>query len=144
LPILHGKIKMQKSQIKMQNEKSKSKKDEFKKEFNRRVIKFSLQVLKFCEKMKGKRMIWPIIDQLIRSATSIGANVIEAKSSSSKRDYLRFFEIALKSANETKYWLVLVKESQPGFKLEAEQLLKEVDEISRIIGASILTLKGKR
>jgi four helix bundle protein len=135
---------MQKSQIKMQNEKSKSKKDEFKKEFNRRVIKFSLQVLKFCEKMKGKRMIWPIIDQLIRSATSIGANVIEAKSSSSKRDYLRFFEIALKSANETKYWLVLVKESQPGFKLEAEQLLKEVDEISRIIGASILTLKGKR
>ena len=135
---------MQKSKIKMQNEKPKSKKDEFKKEFNRRVIKFSLQVLKFCEKMKGKRMIWPIIDQLIRSATSIGANVIEAKSSSSKRDYLRFFEIALKSANETKYWLILMKERQPEFKLETEQLLKEVDEISRIIGASILTLKGKR
>jgi len=70
--------------------------------------------------------------------------VIEAKSSSSKRDYLRFFEIALKSANETKYWLILVKESQPEFRLETEQLLKEVDEISRIIGASILTLKGKR
>jgi four helix bundle protein len=135
---------MQRSKIKMQNEKSKSKKEEFKKEFNRRVIKFSLEVLKFCEKMKGKRMIWPIIDQLIRSATSIGANVIEAKSSSSKRDYLRFFEIALKSANETKYWLILVKESQPEFKLEIEQLLKEVDEISRIIGASVLTLKGKR
>jgi four helix bundle protein len=134
---------MQKSKVKMQNEKAKSKK-EFKKEFNRRVIKFSLQVLKFCEKMKGKRMIWPIIDQLVRSATSIGANVIEAKSSSSKRDYLRFFEIALKSANETKYWLILMKESQPEFKLETEQLLKEVDEISRIIGASILTLKGKR
>jgi four helix bundle protein len=141
---LPGKIEMQRSKIKMQNEKSKSKKEEFKKEFNRRVIKFSLEVLKFCEKMKGKRMIWPIIDQLIRSATSIGANVIEAKSSSSKRDYLRFFEIALKSANETKYWLILVKESQPEFKLEIEQLLKEVDEISRIIGASILTLKGKR
>jgi four helix bundle protein len=135
---------MQRSKIKMQNEKSKSKKEEFKKEFNRRVIKFSLEVLKFYEQMKGKRMIWPIIDQLIRSATSIGANVIEAKSSSSKRDYLRFFEIALKSANETKYWLILVKESQPEFKLEIEQLLKEVDEISRIIGASVLTLKGKR
>jgi four helix bundle protein len=134
---------MQKSKVKMQNEKAKSKK-EFKKEFNRRVIKFSLQVLKFCEKMKGKRIIWPIIDQLVRSATSIGANVIEAKSSSSKRDYLRFFEIALKSANETKYWLILMKERQPEFKLETEQLLKEVDEISRIIGASILTLKGKR
>jgi len=135
---------MQKSKSKMQNEKSKRKKEEFKKEFNRRVIKFSLQVLKFCEKMKEKRMLRPIIDQLLRSATSIGANVIEAKSSSSKRDYLRFFEIALKSANETKYWLILVKESQPEFKLETEELLKEVDEISRIIGASILTLKGKR
>jgi len=126
----------------MKNQKEK--KEEFKKEFNRRVIKFSLQVLNFCEKMKEKRMLRPIIDQLIRSATSIGANVIEAKSSSSKRDYLRFFEIALKSANETKYWLILVKESQPEFKLETEELLKEVDEISRIIGASILTLKGKR
>jgi hypothetical protein len=83
------KCKNQKSKCKMKNQKAK--KDEFKKEFNRRVIKFSLQVLKFCEKMKEKRMIWPIIDQLIRSATSIGANVIEAKSSSSKRDYLRFF-----------------------------------------------------
>ena len=42
-------------------------------------------------------------DQLLRSATSIGANVVEAKSASSKRDFIKFYEIALKSANETKY-----------------------------------------
>lgn len=123
----------------MQNEKEK-----FKKDFIRRLIKFSIRILKLCEKMRAKRTLWSIIDQLIRSATSIGANVVEAKSSSSRRDYLRFFEIALKSANETKYWLILIQESMPGFKIEAEQLLKEADEISRVIGASVLTLKGKK
>ena len=79
----------------MQNDKSK-----FKKDFINRLIKFSIKVLKLSEKARGKRVLWPIIDQLIRSATSIGANVIEAKASSSKKDYIHFFEIALKSANE--------------------------------------------
>jgi len=103
-----------------------------------------LQILKFCEKTKQKKILWLVTDQLIRSATSIGANVVEAKSSSSKRDYLHFFEIALKSANETKYWLILIRESMPGFRGEAVRLLKEADEISKVIGSSILTLKGKR
>ena len=89
-------------------------------------------------------MLWPIIDQLIRSATSIGANVVEAKSSSSKRDYLKFFEIALKSANETKYWLILIREINLELKQEAEEHLREADEISKVIGASVLTLKGKK
>ncbi len=123
----------------MQNEKEK-----FKEDFIRRLIRFSIRILKFCEKMKVKRILWSIIDQLIRSATSIGANVVEAKSSSSRKDYLRFFEIALKSANETKYWLILIRESMPEFKAETKQLLKEADEISKVIGASVLTLKGKK
>ena len=84
-----------------------------------------------------------VINQLIRSATSIGANVVEAKSSSSRRDYIKFFEIALKSANETKYWLILIKELVSD-KNKAEELLAEVDEISKIIGSSVLTLKGKK
>jgi len=84
-----------------QNEKEK-----FKKDFILRLIRFSIKILKFGEKMRKEKIFWPIIDQLVRSSTSIGANVVEAKSSSSKRDYLHFFEIALKSANETKYWLI--------------------------------------
>jgi len=123
----------------MQNEREK-----FKKNFIKRLIRFSIRVIKLGEKMKQKRIFWSIIDQLIRSATSIGANVIEAKSSSSRKDYLKFFEIALKSANETKYWLILTKEIVTEFTQEAENLLKEVDEISKIIGSSVLTLKGKK
>lgn len=130
---------MQKPKSKIQNEKEK-----FKKEFITRLVNFSIRVIKLTQRMKEQRLPWAIIDQLIRSATSIGANVVEAKGSTSKKDYRRFFEIALKSANETKYWLILIKQSYPEFTEQAQQLLKEADEISKIIGASVLTLKGRR
>jgi four helix bundle protein len=123
----------------MQNENSK-----FKMEFNKRLIRFSLEIIKFCQEVRKDRNFWPIADQLIRSATSIGANVIEAKAASSKLDYLKYFQIALKSANETKYWLILIGESRGDFKNKVNQLLKEVDEIAKIIGAGVLTMKRKK
>lgn len=123
----------------MQNENVK-----FKAEFNKRLIRFSLEVIKLCKEIRRDRNLWAIADQLIRSATSIGANVIEAKAASSKLDYLKYFQIALKSANETKYWLILISESMPGLKNQSNRLLKEADEIARIIGAGVLTMKGKR
>jgi four helix bundle protein len=123
----------------MQNEK-----DKFKKDFIKRLVNFSIVIIRFSEKLRERKVFWSIIDQLIRSSTSIGANVIEAKSSSSKRDYLHFFEIALKSSNESKYWLILIRECTPEFKDEAVKLLGEAEEISKILGASVLTLKGKK
>ncbi len=123
----------------MQNDKAK-----FKIEFNKRLIVFSLKVIKFCKEIRKDRNLWSIADQLIRSATSIGANIIEAKASSSKLDYLKFFQIALKSANETKYWLILVKESDFNLKIQADQLFKEVEEIANVIGAGVLTMKGRK
>lgn len=116
----------------------------FKVEFSKRLIRFSLDIIKICNKIRQDRNLWAIAGQLIRSATSIGANITEAKASSSKQDYLHFFQIALKSANETKYWLVLAEESCPYLILEIRRLLEEVDEISKIIGAGVLTMKGKR
>jgi len=82
----------------MQNDKEK-----FKKEFISRLIRFSIRTIKYAERLRKDRNLWSITDQLIRCVTSIGANVVEAKSSSSKKDYIKFFEIALKSANETIY-----------------------------------------
>jgi four helix bundle protein len=116
----------------------------FKTEFIKRIIKFSISILNFCEKLKNEKFFWSIIDQLIRSSTSIGANIIEAKSSISKLEYLKYFQIALKSANETKYWLYLIKEKDLKHQLEIEKLLKETIEISKILAAGILTMKGKR
>ena len=130
---------MQSSNLKNQDDKAK-----FKKEFINRLIKFSLEIIKFSNRLREERIYWPLIDQLVRSATSIGANVVEAKSSSSRREYIKYFEIALKSANETKYWLLLVREIGPKFREDAERFLNETIELAKIIGSSVLTLKGKK
>ena len=121
-------------------------KDKFKKDFIKRLIRFSVNTITFVEKLRKDRNLWSVCDQLIRSVTSVGANVVEAKASSSKRDYIKFFEIALKSANESKYWYLLIKEvvKETEIKKVADSLLKEADEISKIIGSSVLTLKGKK
>lgn len=104
---------------------------------------FSLEVIKFVNNLPNKHGFWSIGDQLIRSATSIGANMIEAQASSSRREFIKFYEISLKSANETKYWISLIKDSYNEYTSPCEELLNEVMEISNMLGSSILTLKGK-
>lgn len=130
---------MQNSNIKMQNQNEK-----FKDEFDGRLIRFSLKIIKLCNEIRKDRNLWSIADQLIRCATSIGANIFEAKASSSKRDFMKFFEIALKSANETKYWLIIVRESCPNIKKQVQDAFQEATEFAKIIGAGVLTMKGKR
>ena len=109
-----------------------------------RCYYFSIDVIRFIQTLSTERTYKIISDQLLRSATSIGANIVEAKSSSSKRDFVRFYEIALKSANETKYWLGLLRDATSADKTKINQLLSEVEEISKILGSSILTLKNKK
>jgi len=115
-----------------------------KKDVKIRAYKFSLEIIKCIEGLAKKRSSRIIADQLIRSSTSVGANIIEAKSSSSKKEFVHYFEIALKSANETRYWLGLLRDSGLMEKTQADLLLAEAKEISNIIGASVLTLKNKK
>ncbi|GAN34756.1 MAG: hypothetical protein UZ01_03176 [Candidatus Brocadia sinica] len=70
--------------------------------------------------------------------------MVEANAASSRRDYTNFFNYALKSANETKFWLGLLRDSGKADKNRANKLLKETTEIANILASSILTLKGKR
>jgi four helix bundle protein len=123
----------------MQNDKSK-----FKEEFGKRVYKFVLEIIGFIEHLPKGQVSTIIGDQLIRSATSIGANIIEAKSAASSKDYINFFTHALKSSNETKYWLALLRDSNKTEKMTANKLIQEATELSNILASSILTLKGKR
>lgn len=67
--------------------------------------------------------------------------MIEGKSGNSRKNLISFFSIALRSANETKYWLCLFRDTLEVDKNEANELIREADEISRILGKSILTLK---
>lgn len=109
-----------------------------------RSYKFSLEIIKFVNNLPNKRAFWVIGDQLLRAVTSIGANMIEAKASSSRREFIKFYEIALKSSNEAAYWLCLLKDSYQELKRECEELLEELKEISNMLGSSVLTLKGKK
>ncbi|MFW6105248.1 MAG: four helix bundle protein [Chloroflexota bacterium] len=123
----------------MQNAKLK-----FKEEFRRRVYQFALDVIGFIGQPPKEQTSRIIGDQLLRSGTSIGANVAEAQGAVSKKDYANYFAHALKSANETKFWLSLLQDSGKSQKELSDKLLKEVTEIANVLATSILTLKGKK
>lgn len=116
----------------------------FKTDLKYRAYQFSIRVISLAGSFPEKRVYWIMADQLLRAATSIGANIVEAKAASSKRDFIKFFEIALKSANETKYWLALLRDSKLVNREGIESLLLEVGELSNMLGASLLTMKKKR
>ena len=118
--------------------------EEFKKQLIARAFQFARKAMALVDKFPNKRSAWVITDQLLRAAMSIGANIVEAQAASSKRDFINFLTHALKSANETKFWLALSKDVAPPELENSTLLLKEVDELAKILGSSIATLKGKK
>ena len=118
-------------------------KEKFKNEFKRRLYQWVLRLVKFIDKLQKDSTSVVIGKQLLRSGTSILANYIEANSASSKKDFTNFFTHSLKSANESKVWLALLRDTQKGDIKELSWLLKELIEISNIFASSLLTLKGK-
>jgi len=106
-----------------------------------RCFHFAKEVIEFINACQYQRIHFSIFDQLLRSATSIGANVVEGGSGSTKKDFINFFCIALKSANETKYWLCLIRDTIEVDKDKLSKLLQEADEISKIIAAIIMSAK---
>jgi len=123
----------------MQNDKLK-----FKKEFKERLYHFVLKLIKLIEKLPKDRVCFILGDQLLRSGTSIISNYIEGQAASSKRDFIKYFEISLKSVNESKVWIALLKDSGKIKKEEAQWFLDELKEFGNIFASSILTLKGKK
>lgn len=129
----------QRSNLKNQSHSSK-----VKTELRERCYDYSIKVIKLIQSLPQERIYWVLSNQLLRSATSIGANIIEAKSASSKRDFIKYYEIALKSANETTYWLGLLKDALNVDGTGMNDLLKETEEIAKMVAASLLTMKNKR
>lgn len=107
----------QSAKIKNQNQDKKSKL-----EVKYRAFYLSVKVIRFLEKLPHRQAVRIICDQLIRCITSIGANIVEAKSSSSKKEFLNYFQVALKSTNESKYWFALLKEILPDHREEIDTL----------------------
>ncbi|MGB9707609.1 MAG: four helix bundle protein, partial [Microgenomates group bacterium] len=82
-----------------------------KKEFKQRLYQFVLKLIKLIENLPKDRVCLIIGDQLLRSGTSILSNYIEGQSASSKRDFIKYFEISLKSINESKVWVALLRDT---------------------------------
>src|SRR3989338_3999199 len=116
----------------------------FKNEFKARQYALVLRLIKFIDKLPRDSVCSVMGKQLLRSGTSVLANYIEANSASSKKDFINYFTHSLKSANESKVWLALLRDTGKGYRAELDWLLKELNEVANVLASSILTLKGKR
>lgn len=90
-----------------------------------RTFCFSLEIIRYLKLLPQDYVNQTIGKQLLRSATSIGANVIEAQAGSSRKDFSNYYQIALKSANETKYWLELLIDLVEGEARKKRYFLKK-------------------
>lgn len=108
-----------------------------------RCRSFAVQVISMCSTMSEKPGTKSIVDQVIRSAASIGANIGEARGSGTRVEFARFFRIALKSANETVYWLELIQDLGLAPKSGLVPTLDEARQIAKMLGAAVLKLNTK-
>ncbi len=103
---------------------------------------FALKIINISRQMhKNKEYI--LSRQLLKSGTSIGANVEEAIGGQSRKDFLSKISIAYKEARETKFWIRLLRDSNTIEPTHSEELLLQIDEILRIIGSIQRTTKNK-
>jgi four helix bundle protein len=105
-----------------------------------KTISFSLAIVKYCEVLEQGRK-YVIAKQLLRSATSIGANVFEAQNAESKADFIHKMKIAAKESRETLYWLILCERIE-NYQFD-KKLRTDIDEIIRILSKIISSSQGR-
>lgn len=129
--------------------------DYMKNDLQNRTKKLAIAIIRFCSVLPQKQEFWVISKQLIRCATSVGANYRSACRGKSKPDFINKLSIVEEEADESLYWMEIIKElsnGEDGFSkyefrmsnqmsLELERLYKEMDEITAIIVASKKTAK---
>jgi len=108
-----------------------------------RTAKFGEDIIVFCKSLKPDNINRPIINQLIRSGTSIGANYCEANNASSKKDFRNKIFICKKESQETKYWLQMIAKCHPERKEEIRKLWKECQELTMIFQKIISTMNKR-
>src|SRR3989338_6733198 len=114
---------------------------EWKREFSEKLLKFGVRVIKLVNKFPKTPAGFAIASQLIRSATSIGANFLEAQDASSRKDFTQKLSIALREAKETLYWLRIVKMTE---LIHEDLLEKEIEEINEIVAILVSSVKSSK
>lgn len=108
-----------------------------------RTFEFSKSVILFLKQLKNNNINNPIINQLVRSSTSVGANYKEANSGSSKKDFKNKISICRKEINETKYWIEILATIESKNIEELRKIWKEANELSLIFNKIFHSLKNK-
>ena len=102
---------------------------------------FALRIVKLHQFLCGEKKEYVLSKQILRSGTSIGANIEEAIGGQSEKDFKAKLSIAYKEARETHYWLRLLRDSDILSKSEVESLITDCEEILKISGSIIKTMK---
>ncbi len=108
-----------------------------------RTAKFGENIIIFCREIKQDAITRPIISQLIRSGTSIGANYMEANGASSKKDFGNKIFICKKEAQETKHWLRMMAKCEPQKAEDTRKLWKECQELTLIFQKITSSLRSE-
>ena len=113
------------------------------KEFNLevRTIKFAKAVIRACKALPRSPINDRLVDQVIGSSGSVGANYREANDALGKKDFLQRMRIARREAKESLYWLDLIVEANENMESEIRPLMKEVEELKKILSAIIQKTK---
>lgn len=104
--------------------------------------RFAIEIVQLCQSLR-KDNSWVFVNQLLRSGTSIGANVQESISAESKRDFVHKLSVALKEARETHYWLCLMHDSGIIEESAFNNLTNQVNQIIKMLTSIILNTKQK-
>lgn len=108
-----------------------------------RTAKFGEEIIKFCKNIKQDAVNRPLISQLVRSGTSIGANYMEANAASSKKDFRNKIFTSKKECQETKHWLRMLANCAPERKEEIRKLWQEAQELTMIFQKITSSLRNK-
>jgi four helix bundle protein len=108
-----------------------------------RCAKFGEEAIKFTKTIKFNQIVNPLINQFIRSATSIGANYMEANQASSKRDFINKIRICQKEANESKHWARMISVAEEEIKVKCREIWKEAHELTLIFAKISKNSKDK-
>ena len=105
-------------------------------------IGFAVEIIKYCELLEEKKK-YVIAKQLLKSGTSIGANIKEAQNSESQLDFIHKLKIAAKEAEETEYWLFIIQKVDT-YPQPPESILLSLKSIINLLNKIIITLKTKK
>jgi len=107
------------------------------------IDKFVISVLNLTKNLPKTRQNLILIDQITRSATSMGANDQEADGSLTRKDFIHNYVIVRKEGKETYYWLSVIGDTNPEFKSSLVDLLQEGKEIVKIVSSIVIKTKNK-